>query len=82
MDTLKVNFLGARHLVEALLPSMPSGSAVACVASNAGLGWQLELEKLLPVVTSAAFAEGASRGSRPTPTTSTPTWATCTRRSS
>jgi NAD(P)-dependent dehydrogenase (short-subunit alcohol dehydrogenase family) len=60
MDTLKVNFLGARHLVEALLPSMPEGSAVACVASNAGLGWQLELEKLLPVVTSASFAEGAA----------------------
>lgn len=60
MDTLKVNFLGARHLVESLVPTMAAGSAVACVASNAGLGWQLELEKLLPVITSASFDEGAA----------------------
>jgi NAD(P)-dependent dehydrogenase (short-subunit alcohol dehydrogenase family) len=60
MDTLKVNFLGARHLVESLVPTMPAGSAVACVASNAGLGWQLELEKLLPLITSGTFDEGAA----------------------
>jgi NAD(P)-dependent dehydrogenase (short-subunit alcohol dehydrogenase family) len=60
MDTLKVNFLGARHLVESLVPTMPTGSAVACVASNAGLGWQLELDRLRPLITSGSFAEGAA----------------------
>jgi NAD(P)-dependent dehydrogenase (short-subunit alcohol dehydrogenase family) len=60
LDTLKVNFLGARHLVESLVPSMPAGSAVACVASNAGLGWQLELEKLMPLISSSGFDEGAA----------------------
>ena len=60
MDVLKVNFLGARHLVESLLPSMPPGAAVACVASNAGLGWQLEYESLFPLVSSASFEEGAA----------------------
>lgn len=60
LDTLKVNFLGARHLVEALVPSMAPGSAVACVASNAGLGWQLEYERLLPLITSTTFEEAVA----------------------
>ncbi len=55
LDTLKVNFIGARHLIEALVPDMPDGGAVAAVASNAGLGWQNELERLLPLVTSTDF---------------------------
>jgi NAD(P)-dependent dehydrogenase (short-subunit alcohol dehydrogenase family) len=55
LDTVKVNFIGARHLIESLATKMPAGSAVACVASNAGLGWQQQLETLLPFVTSADF---------------------------
>ncbi len=55
LDVLTVNFIGARHLIEALLPSMAPGSAVACVASNAGLGWQLEYESLVPLITSESF---------------------------
>ncbi|MEY2433735.1 MAG: hypothetical protein QOC92_3460 [Acidimicrobiaceae bacterium] len=55
LDTVKVNFIGARHLIESLAPKMPAGSAAACVASNAGLGWQQHLETLLPFVTSADF---------------------------
>jgi NAD(P)-dependent dehydrogenase (short-subunit alcohol dehydrogenase family) len=55
LDVLLVNFVGARHLIEGLIPSMPAGSAIACVASNAGLGWQLEYESLLPVISSDGF---------------------------
>ena len=55
MDVLTVNFIGARYLIEALIPSMAPGSAIACVASNAGLGWQNELEKLYPVITNPSF---------------------------
>lgn len=57
VDTLTVNFIGARHLVESLVPSMPAGSAVACVASNAGLGWEGEYEALRPLVETAGFDE-------------------------
>lgn len=57
---MKVNFVGARHLIESLVPKMPRGSAAVCVASNAGLGWQQELEKLLPFVTSADFDAGVA----------------------
>jgi NAD(P)-dependent dehydrogenase (short-subunit alcohol dehydrogenase family) len=50
VDTMTVNFIGARHLIESLVPKMGPGGAVACVASNAGLGWQQEIQKLLPFV--------------------------------
>jgi NAD(P)-dependent dehydrogenase (short-subunit alcohol dehydrogenase family) len=55
LDTVTVNFIGARHLIESLVPSMRSGSAAVCVASNAGLGWQQEIEALTPCVTSPDF---------------------------
>ena len=34
-----INFLGMRHLTEAVLPAMPSGSSVACVSSLAAAGY-------------------------------------------
>jgi len=57
VDTVTVNFIGARHLIEALVPKMQPGSAAACVASNAGLGWQQELETLIPFVAIENFDE-------------------------
>lgn len=58
LDTVMVNFVGPRHLIESLVPRMPSGGAVACVASNAGLGWEQEIDTLLPVVSNGGFEEG------------------------
>jgi NAD(P)-dependent dehydrogenase (short-subunit alcohol dehydrogenase family) len=55
LDTVTVNFIGARHLIESLVPQLDEGGAIACVASNAGLGWQQELETLLPLVTTPDF---------------------------
>ena len=55
MDVLTVNFIGARHLIESLIPKMAPGTAIACVASNAGLGWQIEYDSLLPLITSDGF---------------------------
>jgi NAD(P)-dependent dehydrogenase (short-subunit alcohol dehydrogenase family) len=57
LDTVVVNFVGARHLIESLVPVMPEGSAAACVASNAGLGWQQELDWIMPLVTTDDFDE-------------------------
>jgi NAD(P)-dependent dehydrogenase (short-subunit alcohol dehydrogenase family) len=59
LDTMKVNFIGARHLIESLVPSMGNGGAVACVASNAGLYWQQETDTLLPFV-QTDFAGGVA----------------------
>ena len=58
LDTVMVNFVGPRHLIESLVPRMPSGGAVACVASNAGLGWEQEIDTLLPVVSNGGFDDG------------------------
>jgi NAD(P)-dependent dehydrogenase (short-subunit alcohol dehydrogenase family) len=58
LDTVLVNFVGPRHLIEALVPSMPAGASAICVASNAGLGWQQDLEWLLPAVSTVGFGAG------------------------
>jgi NAD(P)-dependent dehydrogenase (short-subunit alcohol dehydrogenase family) len=60
LDTMKVNFVGARHLIESLVPKMPRGAAAVCVASNAGLNWQLNLETLYPLVQSPDFEAGVA----------------------
>lgn len=58
LDTMLVNFVGGRQLIEWLLPAMPKGSAIACVASTAGLGWQESVGELMPLVASPDFASG------------------------
>jgi NAD(P)-dependent dehydrogenase (short-subunit alcohol dehydrogenase family) len=58
VDTMVVNFIGPRHMIECTLPAMPEGSAVAVVASVAGVGWQQSLRTLLPLVTSVGFDAG------------------------
>jgi len=43
IDTMLVNFIGQRHLIESLVPKMTAGGAVATIASAGGLGWQQQL---------------------------------------
>jgi NAD(P)-dependent dehydrogenase (short-subunit alcohol dehydrogenase family) len=66
LDTVLVNFVGARHLIESLVPVMPAGSAAVCVASNAGLGWQQEIATLLEVVAGTDF-DGAKKWAEANP---------------
>jgi NAD(P)-dependent dehydrogenase (short-subunit alcohol dehydrogenase family) len=58
LDVMLVNFVGARHLIEQVLPKMPQGSAIAYVASNAGLGWQRHLGTLTGLVDAEGFDVG------------------------
>ncbi len=60
IDVMLVNFVGARQLIEALVPKMPGGSAIAWIASMGGLGWQEQLSNLLPFVQTPDFATGRS----------------------
>jgi NAD(P)-dependent dehydrogenase (short-subunit alcohol dehydrogenase family) len=53
-----VNFLGLRHLTEALIPSMRSGGSIVQVASTAGTLWQQNLEMVRSLVATADFADG------------------------
>ena len=58
LDVMLVNFVGARHLVESLIPQMPEGSAIATIASTAGMGWQMNLDTWMGLVTSDGFDAG------------------------
>jgi NAD(P)-dependent dehydrogenase (short-subunit alcohol dehydrogenase family) len=58
IDVMLVNFVGARHLIEQVLPKMPDGSAIAYVASNAGLGWQQKLATLNELIDTEGFDAG------------------------
>ena len=56
-DTTLVNFVGHRHLTENLLPKMSKGSAIANVASLAGMGWRSNLETVRELVSTRNFDE-------------------------
>ncbi len=43
-DTIMINFVGLRYLTEQVLPRMPDGSAIASIASTAGMGWRPRLD--------------------------------------
>ena len=51
MDVMKVNFLGLRHLTEAVLPLMSEGGAIASIASTGGLGWSRRVPTNMEFVT-------------------------------
>src|SRR6202011_1220665 len=53
LDVMLVNFVGARHLVNLVLPKIPAGGAIAVIASNAAMG-----EQLMALVTTDGFDEG------------------------
>jgi len=55
-DVLRVNFLGLRHLTEALASRMAAGATVTSVASNAGNGWPHRREVLEQVLKTPDFA--------------------------
>ncbi|MEU8803268.1 coniferyl-alcohol dehydrogenase [Spirillospora sp. NPDC048819] len=57
-EVVAVNFLGLRHLTEALVPRMAPGSAIASVASVGGLGWPDLLEHIKGLLATADFAAG------------------------
>ncbi|MGB8880258.1 MAG: coniferyl-alcohol dehydrogenase [Solirubrobacteraceae bacterium] len=57
-DVMRVNFLGVRHLTEAILPTMPPGAAVASISSAGGLGWSRRLEEIQELLETAEFDDG------------------------
>lgn len=58
LDTTLVNFVGLRHLTEALLPRIPSGGAVAHITSVAGMGYRKNLENVTALLDTPGFDEG------------------------
>lgn len=58
LDVMKVNYAGTRRLTERILPLMGQGSAIASVASIAGMGWSRRVPVLMELLSIDSF-EGA-----------------------
>jgi NAD(P)-dependent dehydrogenase (short-subunit alcohol dehydrogenase family) len=57
-DVLAVNFLGLRHLLQALVAKVVDQGALAIVASTAGAGWNARQRELEPLLATRSFADG------------------------
>ena len=57
-QVMAVNFLGLRHLTEALLPRLADGGAVVNVASAASSGWRDRLDLSRELIATPDFASG------------------------
>jgi NAD(P)-dependent dehydrogenase (short-subunit alcohol dehydrogenase family) len=53
--TMVVNFVGVRAIIEALLPNVPRGGAVALIASIAGVGYPKNLARLKELCATPTF---------------------------
>jgi NAD(P)-dependent dehydrogenase (short-subunit alcohol dehydrogenase family) len=60
LDTMRVNWVGARHLAEGLVPKMPSGSSITAISSSAAVGWQDQMETLRPLLETQGFEEAVA----------------------
>lgn len=56
-DTILVNFVGARHLAEALVPKMSEGSAISVISSSAAIGWQDHIPVITELLQTNGFDE-------------------------
>jgi NAD(P)-dependent dehydrogenase (short-subunit alcohol dehydrogenase family) len=55
LDTVLVNFVGARHLIERLVPTLGPGASVGCISSAAAVGWQDHLELVMEFLANDTF---------------------------
>jgi len=57
LDVMTVNFVGARHLIEGLVPRLRTPGAIACIASVAGFRWPQHADALAELMTVPAFED-------------------------
>ena len=57
---MKVNFVGARHLAEAVVPKMPSRIVDQAISSSAAVGWWNQMDDLGPLLATKAFDEAVA----------------------
>ena len=51
-----VNFVGHRHLTEAVIPRMTEGASIGFISSAAGMGWMIKMADLMPLLLTSDFA--------------------------
>jgi NAD(P)-dependent dehydrogenase (short-subunit alcohol dehydrogenase family) len=54
-DTILVNFVGARHLAEQLVPKLTAGSAISVISSSAAIGWQDHIKTITGLLETNGF---------------------------
>lgn len=57
-EVMAINWLGLRHLTEALLPRINAGGSVVHVASTAGRGWPENLTEITELLAAESFDAG------------------------
>ena len=55
MDVMKVNFIGTRHLTEAVAELMGPGGAIISIASTGGLGWSRRIPVHMELLATKGF---------------------------
>ncbi|MFA7585000.1 MAG: coniferyl-alcohol dehydrogenase [Novosphingobium sp.] len=55
LDTMKVNFIGTRHVTECVLPLMGPGGAIVSIASTGGLGWSRRIPVHMQLLQTKGF---------------------------
>ncbi len=58
LDVMRVNWLGLRHLTEAVLDRVPDGGAVVHIASTAGRAWTDRIEAHQALMAATTFEAG------------------------
>ena len=58
LRVVTINFLGMRHLTDALMPAMPPGSSIACVSSLAAADYLEHRQRVAGLLNTRTFAEG------------------------
>ncbi len=53
-----INFLGLRHITEALIPQMPAGSSIVSVSSLAAAAYREHLRSVAPLLNTASMEDG------------------------
>lgn len=60
IDTVMINFVGLRHLTDALLPRIRTGGSIASIASTAGMAYKSNLDTVRAFLSLETFEDGAS----------------------
>ena len=58
LETMLVNFVGGRDLIERTVPKMPPGASIVYVASAGGIGWQGNIGNFMGLFATDSFEAG------------------------
>ncbi|MEZ4332261.1 MAG: coniferyl-alcohol dehydrogenase [Myxococcota bacterium] len=59
-DTMMINFVGLRHLTDALIPRLRTGGSITSIASTAGMAWKSNLDLVRQFLALGTFERGAA----------------------